>query len=200
MYCAVDPEMYYPETCSPPRWDLGYLGTYSADRQPPLERLMLEPARRLSSARFVVAGAQYPESVQWPPNVQRIHHLPPAEHRRFYNEQAFTLNITRADMIRAGYSPSVRLFEAAACGVPIITDEWPGLATFFRPHHEILVARCAADTLLPNDTPVSAFSPRRCAAYARNSPLAASSVRRKSSRAGMGSLKRMCATSRSGRR
>jgi len=147
LYCAVDPEMYYPETCSPPRWDLGYLGTYSADRQPPLERLMLEPARRLSSARFVVAGAQYPESVQWPPNVQRIHHLPPAEHRRFYNEQAFTLNITRADMIRAGYSPSVRLFEAAACGVPIISDAWEGLESFFATGSEILVAHSADDVM-----------------------------------------------------
>ena len=108
---------------------------------------MLEPARRLSSARFVVAGAQYPESVQWPPNVQRIHHLPPAEHRRFYNEQAFTLNITRADMIRAGYSPSVRLFEAAACGVPIISDAWEGLESFFATGSEILVAHSADDVM-----------------------------------------------------
>jgi spore maturation protein CgeB len=94
-----------------------------------------------------VAGPQYPESIQWPPNVQRVHHLPPAEHRRFYNDQAFTLNLTRADMVRAGYSPSVRLFEAAACGVPIVSDAWDGLDTIFDVGSEILVARDAEDVL-----------------------------------------------------
>jgi spore maturation protein CgeB len=147
LYCSVDPELYYPEPQPETRWDLGYLGTYSADRQPPLEQLMLDPARSWPDGRFVVAGPQYPDSIRWPANVERVHHLPPAEHRRFYNEQSFTLNITRADMVRAGYSPSVRLFEAAACGVPIISDAWDGLGAFFELGEEILVARSAEDTL-----------------------------------------------------
>jgi spore maturation protein CgeB len=95
----------------------------------------------------VVAGPQYPHTIQWPANVERIEHLPPAEHRAFYNAQKATLNITRADMIRAGYSPSVRLFEAAACATPIITDFWEGLNTFFEIDREILVARTSEDTL-----------------------------------------------------
>ena len=94
---------------------------------------MLEPARRLPESDFIVAGPQYPDDIRWPANVERRVHLPPAEHRAFYNAQRFTLNITRADMIRAGYSPSVRLFEAAACGVPIISDWWDGLDTLFEP-------------------------------------------------------------------
>jgi spore maturation protein CgeB len=126
LYCAVDHALYHPQDL-PPAWDLGYLGTYSADRQPALERLLLEPARRLPECRFVVAGPQYPESITWPPNVERIHHLPPAEHVDFYCRQRFTLNVTRPDMVRAGWSPSVRLFEAAACGTPIISDRWAGL-------------------------------------------------------------------------
>jgi spore maturation protein CgeB len=108
---------------------------------------MLEPARRWAEGSFVVAGPQYPERIAWPPNVQRVEHLPPAEHREFYNAQRFTLNITREDMVRAGYSPSVRLFEAAACGVPIISDYWAGLDTIFEPGSEILVARSPEDTL-----------------------------------------------------
>ncbi|HET6567742.1 MAG TPA: glycosyltransferase, partial [Rhodothermales bacterium] len=146
LYCSVDPELYYPEAAKT-RYDLGYLGTYSDDRQPPLERLMLEPARRWRAGRFVVAGPQYPEAIRWPANVDRVNHLPPAEHRRFYNEQRFTLNVTRADMVRAGYSPSVRLFEAAACGIPIISDYWDGLDTIFTPGEEILVSRSPEDTL-----------------------------------------------------
>jgi spore maturation protein CgeB len=139
LYCSFDPQQYAPAD-QEVRWDLGYLGTYSDDRQPVLERLLVEPARLWTRGRFIVAGPQYPDSIAWPPNVERIHHLPPHEHRAFYNRQRFTLNITRADMVRAGWSPSVRLFEAAACGVPIISDAWPGLDAFFDIGTEILIA------------------------------------------------------------
>lgn len=145
-YCSFDPELYYPEAVKT-RWNLGYLGTYSDDRQPPLDQLLLEPSRRWEQGRFVVAGPQYPDTIAWPPHVQRIEHLPPREHRGFYNAQRFTLNITRAAMIRAGFSPSVRLFEAAACATPIISDYWDGLDSFFEIDKEILVARTPDDTL-----------------------------------------------------
>ncbi len=146
LYCSVDPDLYYPED-TPADYDLGYMGTYSADRQPPLDGLLLEPARRWPEGRFAVAGPQYPDSIAWPANVSRTAHLPPEQHRAFYNSQKFTLNITRADMIRTGYSPSVRLFEAAACGVPIISDYWEGLDTFFKIGTEILTAQSSEDTL-----------------------------------------------------
>lgn len=146
LYCSFDPELYFPEQ-QELKWDLGYLGTYSDDRQPPLEKLMLDAARQWPAGKFVVAGPQYPGTIQWPANTQYIHHLPPAEHRQFYNSQRFTQNITRLDMIKAGYSPSVRLFEAAACGTPIISDYWDGLDSVFSFDTEILVAYSAADTL-----------------------------------------------------
>lgn len=147
LYCSVDPELYSPDEVEK-RWDLGYIGTYSADRQYALENLMLEPARKLTDARFVIAGPLYPEHISWPGNADRIDHLPPPEHRGFYNSMRFTMNLTRADMVRAGYSPSVRLFEAAACATPIITDYWRGLEAFFEPGREILVSGSAADTVL----------------------------------------------------
>ena len=154
LFCSVDETSYRPMPVSR-QWDLGYLGTYSADRQPALERLLLEPARRLPEKRFVVAGPQYPLEIKWPENVERIEHLPPAEHASFYNAQGWTLNITRADMVAAGYSPSVRLFEASACNTPIITDPWPGLDTIFKPQEEIVVASTAeavvAALLMPEE-------------------------------------------------
>ena len=146
LYCSVDVDEYRPfaQPCSV---DLGYMGTYSADRQPKLQALLLDPARELPTQRFVVAGAQYPRDVAWPGNVRHIEHLPPAEHRQFYGTQRFTLNLTRADMVASGYSPSVRLFEAAACGVPIISDEWAGLTEMFHVDDEILVARDSGDVI-----------------------------------------------------
>lgn len=146
LYCSVDPELYYPEDTTT-KWDLGYLGTYSDDRQPPLKNLMLNAADKWPDGKFVVAGPSYPENVVWPKNVERIEHIPPARHRRFYNQQRFTMNITRADMIELGYAPSVRLFEAAACGVPIISDYWNGLDSFFAFDSEILISRSAEETL-----------------------------------------------------
>lgn len=155
LYCAFDPAIYHPEP-APMRWDLGYMGTYSDDRQPTVERLLLAPARSWPEGRFAVAGPQYPSSVQWPANVAYMAHLPPAGHRAFYNQQRFTLNVTRADMIEAGWSPSVRLFEAAACGTPIISDRWAGIESLFVPGEEIFLADNAGEVMqllreLPED-------------------------------------------------
>lgn len=145
LYCSADLDNYYPETC-PIQWDLGYMGTYSDDRQPALDRLLIGPAKACSG-RFVVAGPQFPPEILWPSNVQRIEHLPPAKHRAFYNAQRYTLNITRAQMVSAGFAPSIRLFEAAACATPIISDCWHGLESFFVPGKEVFVSNSARQTL-----------------------------------------------------
>lgn len=146
LYCSVDAERYQP-TNDAKRWDLGYLGTYSPDRQPVLERLLIEPARRLPHLRFAVAGPQYPADIDWPENVERIEHVGPSEHASFYSRQRFTLNVTRADMVAAGWSPSVRLFEAAACNVPIISDEWRGLSELLPEGEAIHIARSTQDVV-----------------------------------------------------
>jgi spore maturation protein CgeB len=163
LYCSVDEQLYFAEP-HPMRWALGYMGTYSDDRQYALERLLLEVARESREASFIVVGPKYPEHIAWPPNLKRVTHLAPERHRAFYNEQRFTLNITRAAMLESGWSPSVRLFEAAACGTPIITDEWNGLDDFFARDEEILVASRTADVLrMLHDIP----EPERLAIGAR---------------------------------
>lgn len=146
LYCAVDTDHYHPVE-SRFEWDLGYLGTFAEDRQPGLERFLFEPACRWKRGRFVVGGSGYPEHLAWPEQVFKMGHLSPARHPAFYSAQRFTLNLTRAAMVRAGHSPSVRLFEAAACAVPVITDAWDGLDEFFAPGSEILVARTTEDVL-----------------------------------------------------
>ena len=144
--CAVDPDQYHPVDVDQ-EWTLGYLGTYSDDRQPRLEEMLNEPARRLTDSEFVVAGPQYPDDLVWPSNVRRIDHVPPPEHAGFYSAQAWTLNVTRDDMRELGHSPSVRLFEAAACGTPVISDPWEGLEAYFSPGCEILVAESSEEVV-----------------------------------------------------
>jgi spore maturation protein CgeB len=147
LFCSVDPDLYYPDQfgTGEHEYAMGYLGTYSDDRQPTVNSLLIKTAQALRDSNFCVAGAQYPEDIQWPENVNHVEHIPPQEHRQFYNAQRFTLNVTRQDMIKAGYSPSVRLFEAGACGTPIISDYWQGLGSIFEIGDEILVARNSED-------------------------------------------------------
>ena len=148
LYCSFDPAEYRRFgrnkrfAC-----DLSYMGTYAPDRQEKIEQLLCEPARRQPDSRFIVAGPQYPKSIRWPANVKRITHLNPRWHARFYSSSRLTLNVTRRDMVRAGYSPSVRLFEAAACGATIVSDNWPGLEKFLVPGEQILLASGTHDVI-----------------------------------------------------
>lgn len=144
MFCSVDPEKYHPVE-KKKRWELGYLGTYSDDRQPTVDKFLIQPAIEMPEKGFVLAGPNYPSKITWPSNVHRIEHLAPEHHCQFYNQQQFTLNVTRQAMIKLGYSPSVRLFEAAACGVPIISDDWKGLSELFEENKEIFIARSTKD-------------------------------------------------------
>ena len=168
-YCQIDPDEHRPLSGSVP-WHLGYLGTYSDDRQPGLERMLLEVARMSPRGRFCVGGPGFPEE-GWPDNVERIDHVPPPAHPAFYNRQRFTLNLTRARMVRAGWSPSVRLFEAAACGVPVISDRWEGLDRFFELGSEIVLAEDTED-VMRTLRDVDAGEARRIGARARGRVLA----------------------------
>ena len=156
LYGWVDPEVHRPtEAAQHYLADLSYLGTYAEDRQATLEQLFIEPARRLPRRRFVIGGAQYPESFPWTSNIFFVQHLPPSEHPAFFCSSTLTLNVTRDAMKRMGWCPSGRLFEAAACGVPLVSDWWEGLESFFEPGREILVAKETDDVttalMLPRD-------------------------------------------------
>jgi spore maturation protein CgeB len=150
LYGSVDPLAHRP-THGDPRYmcEFSYLGTWAADRQMQLQTLFLEPARRLPDKRFVLAGSLYPADFPWAPNIWYLRHVPPPEHPGFYCSSRLTLSITRAAMAAMGHCPSGRLFEAAACGVPIVSDWWEGLDGFFEPDRELIIARttdeaCAA--------------------------------------------------------
>ncbi|HEX3019497.1 MAG TPA: glycosyltransferase [Chitinispirillaceae bacterium] len=146
LYCSISPDLYYPEITKT-LYDLGYMGTYSADRQETLNKMFIMPALKWKEGMFIVAGPQYPQNLIWPENVTYIQHIAPSGHRQFYCAQKFTLNITREDMLMAGYAPSVRLFEAAACGTAIISDYWEGLGNFFKFGEEILISSTTEHTL-----------------------------------------------------
>ncbi|MBR1168187.1 CgeB family protein [Bradyrhizobium liaoningense] len=148
LYGHVDTDIHHPVMPQPHyRADLSYLGTYSEDRQRTLEALFVAPARARHDLRFLIGGAQYPDDFPWSPNIYFVRHLPPSEHAPFFASSRLTLNVTRRAMAEMGWCPSGRLFEAAACGAPLLSDHWPGIADFFAPGEEILIARDEHDTL-----------------------------------------------------
>lgn len=148
LYGSVDPEVHHPvPAANDYRADLSYLGTYAEDRQPTLDALFIEAARRLSQQRFLIGGALYPPAFPWTKNIFFVRHVPPAEHPAFFCSSRLTLNVTRRAMAEMGYCPSGRLFEAAACGVPLLSDEWEGLDEFFTPGEEIIAARATEDVI-----------------------------------------------------
>jgi spore maturation protein CgeB len=152
LYGHVDPDIHRPvEPVEAFRADLSYLGTYAPDRQRALVELFIEPARRRPERRFLIGGAQYPQDFPWTRNIYFVRHLPPPDHPAFFSSSRLTLNITREAMAAMGWCPSGRLFEAAACGAPTLTDSWDGLEAFFTPGSEILVARSTQDTVAALD-------------------------------------------------
>ena len=148
LYGSVDPDIHKPAApMSEFVADLSYLGTYAEDRQETLERLFIEPARLSPQRRFAIGGALYPPDFPWTDNIFFLRHLPPMQHPAFYCSSRMTLNVTRRAMADMGYCPSGRLFEAAACGVPILSDRWEGLDQFYTPDEEILMCRSTDDVL-----------------------------------------------------
>ena len=146
LYGHVDPRAHRPVAPSPGlRGDLSYLGTYADDRQPVLDELFIAPARAAPERRFVLGGSGYPQDFPWQRNIWFLRHVAPPEHPAFFCSSRLTLNVTRRDMAAMGWCPSGRLFEAAACGAPIVSDDWAGLDRFFTPGEEILLASRAND-------------------------------------------------------
>ena len=152
LYGHVDPDQHKPGRRQDSfAGDLSYLGTYAADRQARLQTLFIEPARLRPAQRFVLGGSGYPPGFPWTDNIFFVKHLPPSDHPAFFSSSRLTLNVTRRDMAEMGHCPSGRLFEAAACGAPVLSDSWDGLADFFEPGREILIARDTDDVLAALD-------------------------------------------------
>jgi len=145
LYGSVDLSAYRPVEVDAPRAELSYLGTYAADRHDTFRSFFLDVARDNPARSFVVGGAMYPQDEVWPRNVRHVPHVPPASHPAFFASSRLTLNVTRRPMMRLGHCPSGRLFEAAACATPIVSDDFPGIEGFFEPGREILVARSKDD-------------------------------------------------------
>ena len=167
LYGSVDLAAYRPVQNQAPRAELSYLGTYAADRHDTFRAFFLDVARDNPARAFLVGGAMYPQDEVWPANVRHLPHVPPPAHSTFFASSRLTLSVTRRPMMRFGYCPSGRIFEAAACATPIVSDAFPGIEAFFEPGREILVARSKDDVEMAIRLDDGALARIGCAARER---------------------------------
>lgn len=136
LYESVDPFDFY-RTDTDKTYELGFIGNYKADRSATLKALLFEPAEFTPARNFALAGSGYPDQETWPGNMTYLTHLPETNLVDFYNRQLCTLVVSRTDRQEMGYTPTRRLLSAAACGVPVLTSNWKGLADFLEPQREV---------------------------------------------------------------
>ena len=136
LYESIDPYSYY-RTDAETTYDLGFIGNYKPRREALLQELMVNPAEHTPNRQFALAGDGYRDRLALPGNITYLEHLPETNHVDFYNRQKATLVVSRDDRRALGYTPSRRLLAAAACGIPVLSDEWNGLNDFFEDRREV---------------------------------------------------------------
>ncbi|HZR57549.1 MAG TPA: glycosyltransferase [Terriglobales bacterium] len=145
IYNGLDPETHHPVNPDPKmECDLAFVGNRLPDREKRVEQFFFAAAELAPEFSFVLGGEGW-GSRTLPKNVRWIGHVGTGDHNRINCSARMVLNINRESMANVGFSPPTRVFEAAGAGACLITDSWTGIAEFFEPNREILVALSAED-------------------------------------------------------
>lgn len=163
VYNGLDPEVHRPHEASHegqergresgqvgfgsiPEWNVLFMGNRLPDRDARVEEFFLGPAEALPQCRFLLGGSGW-EDRSLPSNVTLLGHVPTDRHNEVNGAARLVLNVHREPMVRNGWSPATRMFEAAGAAACQVTDAWEGIETFFEPEHEILVAKDGRDVV-----------------------------------------------------
>jgi spore maturation protein CgeB len=140
IYNALDTSTHFPvQADSRFSGDLAFLGNRLPDREKRVEEFFLKPAGKLMNRRFLLGGSGWGDKHK-SANVTYYDHVYTKDHNAFNYSPLAVLNVTRESMVRYGFSPATRVFEAAGAAACLITDAWEGVGEFFEPGREILVA------------------------------------------------------------
>lgn len=145
IYNALDPSTHYP-VAKEDRFeaDLVFLGNRLPDREKRVEEFFLHVAADMPECSFILGGNGWHDKPM-ASNISFIGHVFTRDHNALNCSPKAILNISRDSMARYGFSPATRIFEAAGAGACIITDYWTGIAAFFEPGKEMLVAGNGAE-------------------------------------------------------
>jgi spore maturation protein CgeB len=145
---AADVRLFRPIEGAGREGDLVWIGNWGDDeRTVELQTFLLEPVRRLRLTAQI-HGVRYPEHARralaaagadyggWLPN----HRVP-----KVFARHAVTVHVPRRPYVRALPGiPTIRVFEAIACGIPLVSAPWSDCEGLFRPA-DMLRARDGAE-------------------------------------------------------
>lgn len=146
---AADTRRFHPLPCHEPEGDLVWVGNWGDDeRTAELHEFLLRPAKELR-LKARVHGVRYPEEAKKALKQAAIEYagwLPNYDAPKTFARFKFTVHVPRRPYVEALPGiPTIRPFEALACGIPLISAPWHDSEGLFRPGEDFLVARDGAE-------------------------------------------------------
>lgn len=155
---GADTRLFKPHPDVRKENDVVWIGNWGdEERSAQIKQFLLCPARGLSDHRFIVYGVRYPEDALIALHNSGVHYrgyLPNLDTPMAYAGARLTVHIPRQQYVTAMTGiPTIRVFEALACGIPLISAPWQDSESLFREGDFLTVRdgaemRCAMKYLL----------------------------------------------------
>jgi len=142
---AADTRLFKPLPARRREGDLVWIGNWGDDeRTAELHEFLLEPVRSLG-LKAKVHGVRYPEHALASLRQAGIRYgnwLPNYEAPAVFARYAVTVHVPRRPYVQALPGiPTIRVFEALACGIPLVSAPWDDCEGLFEPGADFLVAQ-----------------------------------------------------------
>ena len=146
---AADPRVFHPIAGAQREGDLVWIGNWGDDeRSAELGEFLLEPVHALG-LKARVHGVRYPDDAKKrlaAAGVDYAGWLPNYEAPRVFASFRVTVHVPRRPYVAALPGiPTIRVFEALACGIPLVSAPWNDAENLFSPGADFLVARNGAE-------------------------------------------------------
>jgi spore maturation protein CgeB len=142
---AADTRVFYPRDGAEKRSDLVWIGNWGdGERTGEIREFLIEPVRALG-LKARVYGVRYPRAALEQLEAAGIEYggwLPNYRVPEVFAQHRVTVHIPRRPYARALPGiPTIRPFEAMACGIPLVSAPWDDTENLFRPGQDFLFAR-----------------------------------------------------------
>jgi spore maturation protein CgeB len=146
---AADTRVFRPSPGGAREGDLVWIGNWGdEERTAELREFLIAPAKRLG-LRARIHGVRYPEHARAmlaDAGIEYAGWLPNYEAPRVFARFALTVHVPRRPYVESLPGiPTIRVFEALACGIPLVTSPWEDAEGLFTPGIDFLVARTGAE-------------------------------------------------------
>ena len=146
---AADTTVFYPRPSDGPKGDVVWIGNWGdEERSAEIHEFILDPVRELG-VPAVAHGVRYPPAALdalVEAGVDYRGWLPNFDVPGVFANHRVTVHVPRRPYVRALPGiPTIRPFEAMACGIPLVSAPWEDAEDLFTPGEDYLVARDGAE-------------------------------------------------------